>query len=153
MKPAAVFPMRSIAIRTIAALIGAGSTGAGLRPASAAELKPETVQAWDDYVQVMNAQMKARLQGGRFLWMDEQPRRSRDVRSGTILVTPMGAHNPAGVPNGLIHHWIGLRFCPLPRCRMCFRLYATTAGIRSSTIRWWSTPGRSALPADTIASP
>ena len=112
MKPAAVFPIRSIAIRTIAALFGAGSTGAGLRPASAAELRPETVRAWDDYVQVMNAQMKARLAGGRFLWMDEQPRRSRDVRSGTILVTPMGAHSPAGVPNGLIHHWIGAAFLP-----------------------------------------
>ena len=98
MKPAAVFPMRSIAIRTIAALIGAGSTGAGLRPASAAELKPETVQAWDDYVQVMNAQMKARLQGGRFLWMDERPRRSGPAVSASTSSLIANSRVPIPIP-------------------------------------------------------
>ena len=81
--------------------------------ASAAELKQQTVQAWDGYVRRANARMQERLQGSEpFLWVDEQPDRRRAVQSGEVLTVPMTAHTPTRVPNGLIHDWLGAAFLP-----------------------------------------
>ena len=53
----------------------------GILPA--AELKPETLRAWDAYLRTADARMKARLDGRRpFLWADETPGRSRQLRQG-----------------------------------------------------------------------
>jgi hypothetical protein len=79
----------------------------------AAELKQETLQSWDEYVQSVNSQMKGRVgTGGTFLWMDQTPDVSRQVRAGTIVVSPAAAHIPRRVPSGLIHDWIGVTFFP-----------------------------------------
>jgi hypothetical protein len=79
----------------------------------AAELKPETLNAWDQYVQAADAAMQQRLRAGnRFLWADEAPDRRRQLRAGEILVTSAGDHNPKKVPSGLIHHWVGAAFIP-----------------------------------------
>jgi hypothetical protein len=84
--------------------------------ANAAELQPQTVKAWDEYVQAADARMQQRLRpGAHFLWIDEQPDRSDDVRKGEILVSPLGQHNPRKVPLGLIHDWIGAVFIPNAR--------------------------------------
>jgi hypothetical protein len=80
---------------------------------SAAELKPETLNAWKDYVHTANSHMKDRLHtGAHFLWLDESPDRRQQVRSGEILVAPFDDQTPARVPSGLIHHWIGAAFIP-----------------------------------------
>jgi len=79
----------------------------------AAELKPETLGAWNQYVQSADATMQARLRpGNAFLWIDEQPDRRRQLRAGEILVNSIGQANPKKVPSGLIHHWIGAAFFP-----------------------------------------
>ncbi len=80
---------------------------------SAAELKPESLLAWDEYVQSADAAMQTRLRPGHsFLWVDEAPDRRRQLRAGEILVTSVGEHNPKKVPSGLIHHWMGAAFVP-----------------------------------------
>jgi hypothetical protein len=76
-----------------------------------AELKKETQQAWDAYVQTANSQMVDRTHGP-FLWVDEVPDRSHSVHDGKILVSPIGQQNPKPVPSGLIHDWIGAAFIP-----------------------------------------
>ena len=79
----------------------------------AAELKPETLSAWDRYIQSADAAMRARLRPGNpFLWIDEASERRRQLRAGEILVTNVGEQNPRPVPSGLIHHWIGAAFFP-----------------------------------------
>lgn len=81
--------------------------------AYAADLKPETVAAWNQYVESSDAAMLARLQPGKpFLWIDDAPGRRGKVHSGAILVSGVGAQNPKQVPSGLIHHWIGAVFLP-----------------------------------------
>ena len=83
---------------------------------SAAELKPETVEAWYEYICEANSRMQERLQvDGRFLWIDEAADRSQRVRGGEIIVEPVGEHNPRHVPDGLIHDWIGAVFIPNAR--------------------------------------
>jgi hypothetical protein len=79
--------------------------------ASAANLKPETVQAWQEYIEAAAAHMQARLNSdGSFLWTDEAPDRAAKLRNGEIVVSPAGPHIPLRVPSGLIHHWIGAVF-------------------------------------------
>jgi hypothetical protein len=86
------------------------ATMAALR---AAELKQETLSAWDQYVQSADGAMRARLRPGHpFLWIDEEPDRRRQLRAGGILTISASEHNPKKVPSGLIHHWLGAAFIP-----------------------------------------
>jgi len=57
--------------------------------ANAAKLKPNTRQAWKEYIVAANAQMQERLSPDRsFLLSDEDPGRAAKLRSGEILVSP-----------------------------------------------------------------
>ncbi len=76
-----------------------------------AELKQQTLNAWDAYIQTANSEMEDRLHGP-FLWVDEAPDRLQRVHAGNILVSSVGQHNPKPVPSGLIHRWIGAVFLP-----------------------------------------
>jgi len=76
-----------------------------------AELKEETLNAWDAYIQKANLEMAGRIHGP-FLWVEEVPERMQRVRAGDILVSSVGQHNPKPVPSGLIHDWIGAAFVP-----------------------------------------
>jgi hypothetical protein len=57
----------------------------------------------------MEERLHARLP---FLWVDESADRSRRVRAGEVLVSPVGDHSPIRVPKGLIHDWIGATLIP-----------------------------------------
>lgn len=76
----------------------------------AAELKPDTLGAWEQYMVTANASMQNRTKGN-FLWIDESAERVRRVRAGEVVVSPMG-RSPQAVADGLIHHWIGAAFVP-----------------------------------------
>src|ERR1700719_2785172 len=81
--------------------------------ASANELRPETLQSWNSYIQTVNSNMNGRFDGRRaFLWIDERPDQARLVRQGQAVVSPASDENPTIVPHGLIHHWIGAVFVP-----------------------------------------
>ena len=89
------------------------TAAAAPRLAYCAELKPDTLRAWDQYVKNADSQMRARLEPGRqFLWTDETPDRSQRVRKGEILIAPMDESGMRHVPDGLIHHWVGALFIP-----------------------------------------
>jgi hypothetical protein len=81
--------------------------------ASGADLKQETLNAWDEYVRDAKSCMEERLHPDhQFLWVDQSPGRVRELRAGHIVVVPGGEQNPRRVPSGLIHHWIGAAFIP-----------------------------------------
>jgi hypothetical protein len=83
-------------------------------PASYAnELKPETLKAWEEYVQAANAQFRERLnQGSHFLRVEQEPDRVSSLIQGQILVEPVGRNGRENVPHGLIHDWYGAVFVP-----------------------------------------
>ena len=76
-----------------------------------AELKEETLNAWDAYIQKANSEMMA-VSTVRFSGSTKCRTASNRVRAGNILVSPVGQHNPKPVPSGLIHDWIGAAFIP-----------------------------------------
>jgi hypothetical protein len=98
----------SVMLRTVLFTLVAAVTLLFPARASAADLKQETLDAWDRYLQQANARMLERAKG-TFLWAAESPDRLNRVRAGEVVVSPM-SHAPEAVPSGLIHHWIGAAF-------------------------------------------
>jgi hypothetical protein len=81
---------------------------------SAAELGPETLRAWDDYIRRVDSRTRSGVgRNDPFLWTDQDPQRAERVRRGEILTASgVGANGTQDVPRGLIHHWIGAAFIP-----------------------------------------
>ena len=76
----------------------------------AADLRPETVSAWEQYIQEKDAAIKLSAEA---TWVTDENRHDCAIlRSGTILVAPAGPNMPNRVPGGLIHDWIGTAFIP-----------------------------------------
>lgn len=83
------------------------------RMAGAAELKPDTLAAWNAYVKTADVRLLERAETRRpFLWMDESPERAERVRRGEAVIEPVVGRGSEGVPHGLIHDWIGAIFIP-----------------------------------------
>lgn len=84
-----------------------------LSPAGAAELKRETVQAFDRYIRSAEARLDEALRSPKsFLWADGSPDILRRVRQGEIAIEPWDDKPIVRVPDGLIHDWIGTVFIP-----------------------------------------
>jgi hypothetical protein len=85
-------------------------------PLDAANLKRETVEAFDHYVRNAEARMDKELEsGGPFLWVDSLPVADKAVaytrlRNGEILIQSCSAG--LDIPGGMIHDWIGIVFVP-----------------------------------------
>src|SRR5438270_2151719 len=79
-------------------------------PVWSAELKPVTVEAWNEYIR----QTEARLNSAKtFLWADEVPDRARRLKAGEILVEPFTGKPSRSVKGGgLVHDWVGSAFIP-----------------------------------------
>src|SRR5262245_56814783 len=79
-------------------------------PATAAELKPATIQAFDQYIR----QTEDRLNTANpFLWADQSTERTKRIRAGEILVQPVGPKPDRSVAGGgLLHDWVGSVFLP-----------------------------------------
>ena len=81
--------------------------------AATLKLQPETIAAWDAYLQAANDKMQARLQpGAHFLWIDEVPDRAKKIRTKGPYIAPAVKDIPRKVPSGLIHDWLGVGFVP-----------------------------------------
>jgi hypothetical protein len=81
--------------------------------ANAITLKPETLAAWDEYLETASVNLQDRVRpGGSFLWTFENARCAARVRGGEIVVVSSPGQNPKKVPGGLIHHWVGAMLVP-----------------------------------------
>jgi hypothetical protein len=90
-------------------------------PATAADLEPATVAAFDHYAQLTQAKFDAEnAAGGPFLWIDRLPddwrkRAYAQLQGGQVVIERLETLDDAkriGVPGGIIHHWIGTVFIP-----------------------------------------
>lgn len=89
--------------------------------AFAAELTPNTVEAFHHYIHIREAQMEEELQNGqKFLWFEQYPEPRRQslyeqLRQGQVSVERLETlenNKPIKVPKGLVHHWVGGVFIP-----------------------------------------
>ena len=89
----------------------------GATPASSAELKPPTVTAFNRYVQATEQRMK---DDPKFLWVDGLPASQQRavleaLRRGELVIerlTTRQSGKEIDMPDGMVHHWIGVVFVP-----------------------------------------
>jgi hypothetical protein len=90
-------------------------------PAGAAELRPEAVQGFDQYIRLTERRMQGELApGGAFLWADGLPEARRSevytrLQGGEVISERLQTADPSGhsaTPGALIHHWVGTIFIP-----------------------------------------
>jgi hypothetical protein len=90
-------------------------------PMLAADLQPKTVAAFDRYVKATEARMRPELASSTaFLAVDALPAARRasvaaTLRQGGLFIdqlTTREGSQSIDVPDGLIHHWVGLVFVP-----------------------------------------
>jgi hypothetical protein len=79
---------------------------------AATELKPRTVQAFDTYIQELEARLAREVNSATFLWSDRSPQRKERAIQGEVVAESLTGKNPKPVPDGLIHDWIGAVFLP-----------------------------------------
>jgi hypothetical protein len=88
----------------------------------AAKLEPQTLKAYDSYVQLTEKRIAGELNSNSgFLVTDFTPAAQRAkarsvLKTGQVYIEKMVTHGANGkeidVPNGLIHHWLGSVFIP-----------------------------------------
>ena len=90
-------------------------------PAAAAELKPEAVRGFQEYVSLTERRIQSDVQpGGTFLWVDtltvaRRQEATARLRRGQVVIERMDTQESAGrisTPGALIHHWIGTVLIP-----------------------------------------
>jgi hypothetical protein len=99
---------------TIAAVLLATCSG------RAVDLKPATDAAFNRYVRLSEQRMQSDTNSGSFLWVDGLPDHQRQevqerLKRGEVVTQRLETLDhgaPIGVPDGLIHHWVGLVFIP-----------------------------------------
>ena len=78
-----------------------------------ADLKPETLQQWDEYVKAVDGRNQEHLApAASFVSSAQNPDKSAKLRAGEIIVWPASHQVPLKVDSGLIHDWIGAAFIP-----------------------------------------
>jgi hypothetical protein len=88
---------------------------------SAAELKQRTIDAFERYVRIADAQFEMETRrSGPFFWMDDLPEPSRGqlqarLKQGQMEIRQLRTEEdgrPIQIPGGQIHHWSGIVFLP-----------------------------------------
>ena len=76
----------------------------------AAEPRQETLQAWDEYIRIVNSRAAKSADGdSQFLWIDVPRARAQRIWPNEVIVE---SRDPDKVPQGLIHDWVGVVFVP-----------------------------------------
>jgi hypothetical protein len=77
------------------------------------KLDPHTTEAFDSYVKTVEQQLGQRWDGqSPFLSSDSSPKDKKQLLQGHLVIAPGASPNPAEVPDGLIHDWVGAVFIP-----------------------------------------
>jgi hypothetical protein len=98
----------------------------------AADLKPQTIAAWDAYVRLTEKRISSELNDGQkflladFLSNTESSAVHSQLQHGQVVVLKMNTRADNGqeipVPEGLIHHWYGSIFIPGMKMEAALRL-------------------------------
>jgi len=87
--------------------------------AAAADLQPKTSIAFDHYVAITEARFANEFRpGGPFIYIDHlgnqnQAQAYADLKNGTLWIEKLESKEAkAGVPGGMLHHWVGIVFIP-----------------------------------------
>ena len=84
-----------------------------VQAANLVQLKPRTLQTFEEYIREAESGMQPSLQGSSaFLWSETNQERAQQVRQGKVVAQLWAGDGPVKIPNGLIHDWTGAVFVP-----------------------------------------
>jgi len=94
--------------------------GPAANTAGATELKPETLAAFERYTTARDAKFDEEVQHDPFLWVDAQPEIDRHgdyalLQNGGVVIKELeqfAGGKKFEIPDGLVHHWLGIVFVP-----------------------------------------
>jgi hypothetical protein len=76
-------------------------------------LQAATLEPFLAYIGNAEQEMQSTFQpGGGFLWSEQKPEREGRILDGRIEAELWSGAKPIGVPDGLIHDWVGAAFAP-----------------------------------------
>ena len=78
---------------------------------SAAELRKDTLEAFDHYIADLEARLEHRWHGDGFLWSDSLPQHDQLAR-GATLIQPASGKGNVEIKGGQIQDWTGAVFIP-----------------------------------------
>lgn len=82
-------------------------------PTLASGLKPKTAEAYEQYVRQREEAIRCnRIEGRRFLWLEESIERLRKARAGEIVIDDWNDGPSRNIPDGMIQDWIGGVYIP-----------------------------------------
>jgi hypothetical protein len=105
--------------------------------AAAAELRQDTIEAFDRYVKITEDERAAKMRkSGTFLWIDRQAEARRQqfherLKRGEIVMEHLETRDdnrPIRIPRGIVHHWVAVIFIPgatLPQTMTLMENYAS----------------------------
>jgi hypothetical protein len=77
------------------------------------QLNPQTLTAFDAYIQQAEREMEQTLHGsGPFLWSEQKTERYEEISRGRVVAQFCSGRGPAKVAGGLIHDWIAAALIP-----------------------------------------
>jgi len=76
------------------------------------DLKPETAEAFDQYIADTETKIQPRWSGEHFLWFDDSPVMRQRLLAGEVVAQPIKGNGVVSLPGGLIQDWIGAVFVP-----------------------------------------
>lgn len=104
---------------------------------SVAQLRPETLNAWECRIQSAESHLRSEA-AEQVLWIDKVPGRRERVRNGEIVASPTSGKAFRTIPHGLIHDWTGAVFIPgvsIPDVVVVLRDYSRYAEYYGPTVR------------------
>jgi hypothetical protein len=76
------------------------------------DLKPDTLQAFEKYVQTAEARLDQQARSDKFLWSDSVKDARKKLEKGQVLAEPFVGEGDVGIADGLIHDWVGAVWIP-----------------------------------------
>lgn len=74
----------------------------------AAQLQPETIEAFEKHVAATDQRRQERVDGrAPFLWTNVSADQRQRLRNGELVIQPRQGKGDIAVEKGIIHHWIG----------------------------------------------
>src|SRR5271169_4283424 len=109
--------IKNVELKIVCILIAFSTLG------SAADVKPEALDGWRDYVRSANERLQESLRPRNlFMRADEFSGICAKLQGGEVIVAPAVGSTPKQVPNGLIHDWTASAFIPGVRVEDVFRV-------------------------------
>jgi len=82
------------------------------KTASAAELRPESIEAFNKYIAATEARLEPRFSGKTFLWTDELPAIKQQVLTGASVSLPAQGNGTIPIKGALVQDWKAAIFVP-----------------------------------------